>query len=197
MNTLPDLLSVLLAYLLGAVPFGLLFSRLFSEVDIRTVGSGNIGATNVLRAAGKKAALLTLLADCLKGLAPVLLARYAGRMDLALFCGAAAVLGHVYPAYMRFKGGKGVATGFGVALGLTPLAAVLSLLTWALAAWLWRYSSLAALAAFSLYPLYTFMLYSPRGMRAVSLFLFGMIYYKHRENIERLRAGTESKIGRS
>ena len=188
--------AILACYLIGAIPFGLLFTRWFSDIDVRNVGSGNIGATNVLRAAGKKAALLTLLADCLKGLLPVLAVKLLFHDDLtSVLSGAAALLGHTFPIYLRFKGGKGVATSFGVALALTPLAALLSLITWAVAAFLWRYSSLAALTAFALYPLYTFTLYLSQNLQLLSLFLFGMIYAKHRENIKRLIAGTESKIG--
>lgn len=188
--------AILACYLIGAIPFGLLFTRWFSDIDVRNVGSGNIGATNVLRAAGKKAALLTLLADCLKGLLPVLAVKLLFHDDLtSVLSGAAALLGHTFPIYLGFKGGKGVATSFGVALALTPLAALLSLITWAVAAFLWRYSSLAALTAFALYPLYTFTLYLSQNLQLLSLFLFGMIYAKHRENIKRLIAGTESKIG--
>jgi len=188
--------AILACYLIGAIPFGLLFTRWFSDIDVRNVGSGNIGATNVLRAAGKKAALLTLFADCLKGLLPVLAVKLFFHDDLtSVLSGAAALLGHTFPIYLRFKGGKGVATSFGVALALTPLAALLSLITWAVAAFLWRYSSLAALTAFALYPLYTFTLYLSQNLQLLSLFLFGMIYAKHRENIKRLIAGTESKIG--
>ena len=150
MNTTFTILAVLFSYLIGAIPFGLLFTRWFSDIDVRTVGSGNIGATNVLRAAGKKAALLTLLADCLKGLLPVLAIRLLLHDDLvSVLSGAAALLGHTFPVYLGFKGGKGVATSFGVALALTPLAALASLITWAAAAFIWRYSSLAALTAFA------------------------------------------------
>jgi len=189
--------AIILCYLIGAIPFGLLFTRWFSHIDVRTVGSGNIGATNVLRAAGKKAALLTLFADCLKGLLPVVAVRLFLNDDhTSMLSGAAALLGHTFPVYLGFKGGKGVATSFGVALALTPLAALASLISWALAAFLWRYSSLAALTAFALYPLYTFSLYPSQDLQLLSLFLFGMIYVKHRENIKRLIAGTESTIGK-
>ncbi len=197
MTTTFHVAAILLSYLIGAIPFGLLFTRWFSDIDVRTVGSGNIGATNVLRAAGKKAALLTLLADCLKGLLPVLAIRLLLNDEYtSLLSGAAALLGHTFPIYLGFKGGKGVATSFGVALALTPLAGLASLITWAVAAFIWRYSSLAALTAFTLYPLYTFTLYPSQHLRLLSLFLFAMIYAKHRENIKRLIAGTESKIGK-
>jgi glycerol-3-phosphate acyltransferase PlsY len=146
---------------------------------------------------GKRPQLLTLLADCLKGLLPVLAVKLLLNNDYtSVLSGAAALLGHTFPIYLGFKGGKGVATSFGVALALTPLAALVSLVTWAVAAYLWRYSSLAALTAFALYPLYTFTLYLSQNLQLLSLFLFGMIYAKHRENIKRLIAGTEAKIGK-
>jgi glycerol-3-phosphate acyltransferase PlsY len=193
------LLAPILAYLIGAIPFGLLFSRLFSHVDVRSVGSGNIGATNVLRAAGKKAALLTLLADCLKGLVPVFVAGSLFHDDLVTAAsGAAAILGHNFPVYLRFKGGKGVATGYGVMIAVTPLLGVACLLIWLLAALIWRYSSLSALISFAVYPALVFLTgveadSKPIGL--LSLFLFVLIYYRHRENITRLIAGTEPKIG--
>jgi len=119
--TLAVILAVILSYLIGAVPFGLLFGRLFSNVDVRTVGSGNIGATNVLRASGKKAAAMTLLADCFKGLLPVLAVQFLFHDDaLAALSGVAAVLGHNFPVYLGFKGGKGVATSYGVVLATVP-----------------------------------------------------------------------------
>lgn len=196
-NTLLQILSILLSYLLGAVPFGLLFAKVFSGVDVRTVGSGNIGATNVLRSSGKKAAILTLLADMLKGFLPPVLAMLAFQNDyLCVLSGAAAILGHNFPVYLDFKGGKGVATSFGVMLAVSPLIGLISLLAWLIAAYIWRYSSLSALISFALYPLLTFAIYpasEPHGLLA--LFIAGLIYVRHRENIKRLLAGTEPKIG--
>ncbi|MEK6698648.1 MAG: glycerol-3-phosphate 1-O-acyltransferase PlsY [Nitrospirota bacterium] len=196
MNAIPKIITIVIAYLLGAVPFGLLFTRIFSGIDVRSVGSGNIGATNVLRAAGKKAAIFTLLADALKGLLPVLAVRALFQDDsVTVLTGAAAILGHNFPVYLRFKGGKGVATSFGVVLAVSPWIGLASLLTW-LAAAAWRYSSLSALIAYALYPVLTF-LFRPdsRPLGLLSLFVSGMIYYRHRDNIKRLFAGTESKIG--
>ncbi len=197
MNAHYKIIFIVFSYLLGAVPFGLLFAKAFSGIDVRTVGSRNIGATNVLRAAGKKAAVLTLVADCLKGLLPILIvsALFHDESVTAL-SGAAAILGHNFPVYLGFKGGKGVATSFGVIIAVSPLIGVVSLLCWLAAAYIWRYSSLAALMAFALYPFLTFSMYSgsrPRGL--LSLFIAGLIYVKHRENIKRLLAGTEPKIG--
>jgi glycerol-3-phosphate acyltransferase PlsY len=188
---------IIAAYLLGAVPFGLLFAKFLGGVDVRGVGSGNIGATNVLRAAGKQAAILTLLADGMKGFLPVFFtSRLFPDSAIPFLAGAAAIVGHCYPVYLRFQGGKGVATGFGVVLGASPWTGLACLLTWVGTAAIWRYSSLAALTAFSLYPIATFALRNgdrPQGM--LSLFLFGLIYYRHRGNIKRLLAGTEPKIG--
>lgn len=193
------ILSIAAAYLVGSVPFGLLFTKAFSGIDIRTTGSGNIGATNVLRAAGKKAAALTLLADALKGFAPVFIVHALLNDSTATaLSGAAAVVGHNFPLYLKFKGGKGIATGFGVMLAVAPLIGLLCLVIWIAAALLWKYSSLAGLLAFAGYPLMTFLLSDAfeRSYGALSLFLFALIYYRHRENIARLLAGTEPKIGR-
>jgi len=190
--------AVCLSYLAGAIPFGLLFARLFADVDVRTIGSGNIGATNVLRASGKKAAVLTLLADCLKGFLPVFVVHSLFHNDvISALTGAAAVVGHNYPVYLKFKGGKGVATSFGVVLAVTPLIGLACLIIWLAAAFFWRYSSLSSLIAFSCYPIITLSISadSHKPLKALSLFIFGMMYYRHRENIKRLLAGTESKIG--
>jgi len=188
---------VIVSYLIGAIPFGLLFGRMFGGVDVRTLGSGNIGATNVLRGAGKKAALMTLLADALKGLLPVLLAaRICSDDRVTALSGIAAIVGHDFPVYLRFKGGKGVATSFGVVLAVAPWTGLVCLLAWAAAAAAWRYSSLSALIAFAVYPLITFAFPGDsRSLGILSLLVFGMIYYRHRENILRLIAGTETKIG--
>ena len=185
------------AYLVGAIPFGLLFGKALGGIDVRAVGSGNIGATNVLRAAGKKAAILTLIADCLKGLLPVLLAAtlFSGEL-ISVLSGVAAILGHNFPVYLGFKGGKGVATSFGVVLAIAPGTGLACLTAWAVAAVIWKFSSLSALIAFTLYPLTTFAVHGdskPQGF--LSLFVFGMIYFRHRENIKRLIEGTEPKIG--
>jgi glycerol-3-phosphate acyltransferase PlsY len=200
MPTFWQILSIVAAYLIGAIPFGIIFSRLFSDVDVRTVGSGNIGATNVLRAAGKKAAILTLVADSLKGLLPVLIVRTILQDDMTtVLSGAAAVLGHNFPVYLNFKGGKGVATSYGVVFAVAPWTGLFCLAIWLVAALLWRYSSLAALIAFACYPILTVSstTHSSKPYALLSLFIFGMIYYRHRENIKRLLAGVEPKIGSS
>ena len=198
MTSVPQILAVVISYLVGSVPFGLLLGKHYANIDVRRTGSGNIGATNVLRAAGKKAAALTLVADAIKGLVPVLIVRLLFKDDLTTsVCGAAAILGHNFPIYLGFKGGKGVATSFGVVLAISPVIGAICLLTWLAAALLWKYSSLWALLAFAAYPLMTFLFYSSlsKPYAVLSLFVFGMIYYRHRENIKRLLTGTEPKIG--
>jgi len=197
METVIAAACLLASYLIGAIPFGLIFARTMSGVDVRTVGSGNIGATNVLRGAGKTAALLTLLADALKGLIPVLIAaRMFSNDTITAMCGIAAILGHNFPVYLRFKGGKGVATSFGVVLAVAPWTGLVCLLVWGAAAAIWRYSSLSALMAFAFYPLITFAYQGDsRPLSLLSLVVFGSMYYRHRDNIKRLLAGTEPKIG--
>jgi len=199
MDTLFQIIAILLSYLLGAVPFGLFFSKLFSDVDVRTIGSGNIGATNVLRAAGKKAAVLTLLMDTMKGLVPVLIVKFLFQDDaITVLSGAAAILGHNFPVYLKFRGGKGVATSYGVVVAVAPWTGLLCLIIWALVAYIWRFSSLSALVSFACYPGLTFFITSPQSKPYgfLALFIFGMIYYRHRDNIKRLLSGTEPKIGK-
>ena len=199
-HELITIFAVLSSYLLGAVPFGLFFTKLFSGIDVRTIGSKNIGATNVLRAAGKKAAILTLLADALKGYLPVVIVHLLFRNDVTIvLAGVAAILGHNFPIYLKFRGGKGVATSLGVALAVSPWIGLVCLLAWGAAAFIWRYSSLSALVAFACYPVLTYLAATPdsKPYEALSLFIFGMSYYRHRENIKRLIAGTEPKIGKN
>ncbi|HTG00220.1 MAG TPA: glycerol-3-phosphate 1-O-acyltransferase PlsY [Nitrospirota bacterium] len=193
-----NMVFVVSSYLIGAVPFGLLITRLFAGTDVRSVGSGNIGATNVLRAAGKGAAIVTLLADAFKGFIPAFLALgVTNSSALASLCGAAAVIGHNFPVYLKFKGGKGIATGFGVMLALSPVIGLICLCVWLASAFLWKYSSLAGLLAFAAFPLLIFMTGNREtAYSALSVFLFALIYVRHRENIKRLIQGTEPKIGK-
>lgn len=197
MVKIPVAIFLFVSYLAGSIPFGLIFGRTMGGVDVRAVGSGNIGATNVLRGAGKTAALLTLLADASKGLVPVLIAASLFSNDtITALSGIAAIAGHNFPVYLRFKGGKGVATSFGVVLAVAPWTGLICLLTWVIAAVVWRYSSLSALIAFALYPLITFAFQGDSmPLRLLSLFVFGLMYVRHRDNIKRLLAGTEPKIG--
>lgn len=189
------ILTAIVAYLLGSIPFGIVMARLFGLGDLRAIGSGNIGATNVLRTGNKLAAFLTLLGDSGKGAAAVLLARYAVGEDGAGIAGLCAMLGHLYPIFLRFKGGKGVATFLGTLLALSFPVGLLACATWLLVAFVTRYSSLSALVAALFAPIYTAALYHMHGAILV-LVLTALIFFKHRENITRLRAGTETKIGK-
>ncbi len=186
--------TALLAYLLGSIPFGIVMSRLFGLGDLRQIGSGNIGATNVLRTGNKLAAFLTLLGDSGKGALAVLLARYLVGEQAAGIAGLCAMLGHLYPVFLRFKGGKGVATFLGTLLALSFPVGLLACGTWLLVAVITRYSSLSALVAALLAPIYTAAFYHLHGALLV-LVLTALIFFKHRENIARLKAGTETKIG--
>ncbi len=191
---LPLVLAAGFGYLLGSIPFGLILSKLFGLGDIREIGSGNIGATNVLRTGRKGLALLTLLLDGGKGATAVWIA--AGFTPLlGFFAGLGAVAGHCYPVWLKFRGGRGVATGFGVLLAAAPLAGVLACGTWALAAAIVRISSVAALAAYLLAPVYAFALYGmPEAVLGAAISI--LIILRHRSNIGRLIAGTEPRIGR-
>jgi glycerol-3-phosphate acyltransferase PlsY len=188
-------ITALVAYLLGSVPFGIVMARLFGLGDLRSIGSGNIGATNVLRTGNKLAAFLTLLGDSGKGAAAVLIARAlvgeGGAGVAALF----AMLGHLYPVFLKFKGGKGVATFLGTLLALSFPVGLAACATWLLTAIVTRYSSLSALVAALLAPIYTVVFYHLHGAILVAI-LSALIFYKHRENIARLRAGEETKIGK-
>ncbi|HHS89375.1 MAG TPA: glycerol-3-phosphate 1-O-acyltransferase PlsY [Rhodobacteraceae bacterium] len=182
------------AYLLGSVPFGLVMARLFGLGDIRLIGSGNIGATNVLRTGNKLAAFLTLVLDAGKGAVAVLVARQFGGEAFAGIAALGAMLGHLYPVFLRFKGGKGVATFLGTLLALAWPVGLAACATWLVTAILFRYSSLAALVASALAPIYMFVWYHTHTA-AMVLFLAALIFYKHRANIRRLLTGKEPKIG--
>jgi glycerol-3-phosphate acyltransferase PlsY len=185
-----------LGYVSGSIPFGLLIAKASKGVDVRGIGSGNIGATNVLRAAGKGAAALTLALDMLKGWAPVALGRTLGTSDAQVAGVAlAAFLGHLYPVFLRFRGGKGLATFLGVLLALLPKVAFLVAGVWLLVAAVFRYSSLAALVAAAASPLLVWLLDGRRGFVALAVVLSGFILMRHRENMRRLLAGEERRIG--
>jgi glycerol-3-phosphate acyltransferase PlsY len=186
--------AFIVGYLLGSIPFGLILTRLAGTQDLRTIGSGNIGATNVLRTGNKGLAAATLLGDMLKGTAAVLIARYFWGPNAAMIAGLGAFLGHLYPVWLKFKGGKGVATYIGVLLGLFWQAAGLFGLIWIVIAFTTRYSSLSALVASFVTPL---LLWWVGHYNLASLFavLTLLLFWTHRENIKRLLAGTEGKIG--
>ena len=190
-----ELLLLPLAYLLGSIPTGLLLAKAFGGVDIRNAGSGNIGATNVYRTMGRKMGIITLLGDCLKGLLPVLLARYYGLPEMWIAAiGTAAFIGHVYTVFLGFKGGKGVATALGVFLGAEPLAVVCALIIFAVVLWHWRYVSLASIAAAIAMPVFVAMLDPNPLMVAMTAIISTLVVNKHRENIGRLRNGTETRF---
>ncbi|NHC06285.1 glycerol-3-phosphate 1-O-acyltransferase PlsY [Azonexus fungiphilus] len=191
-----NLLAILAAYLLGSVPFAMISSKLFGLADPRTYGSGNPGATNVLRSGNKKAALFTLIGDALKGWLAVFAAQQAGLSDLGIGLVALAVFfGHLFPIFLKFKGGKGVATAAGVLLALDPLLGLMVLGTWLLVAYVSRYSSLAAIVAAAAAPLYFALMHGAEGQFAVVLVLLLALVAKHWQNLQRLMAGQESKIG--
>jgi len=191
-----DVLLVAVAYLLGSIPFGVAVARVRGGVDLRRVGSGNIGASNVLRALGKGAAALTLLGDIGKGVLAVALGRWFGVAPPVLAVIAlAAVAGHMFPVFDRFRGGKGVSTTLGVVLVAMPAVGALLLLIWLAVAARWRYSSLAALTASAALPVLTWVLDGRPAMLALSGVLVALVVFRHRENIARLLKGTEGKIG--
>ncbi len=198
---LPGAIALVVGYLLGSIPFGLLLTRLTGTGDIRAIGSGNIGATNVLRTGRKGLAAATLLGDALKGTAAVLVVSYLYRQhpqgaDLALLAGLGAFVGHVFPVWLKFTGGKGVATYIGILLAVAWPAALGFCLIWLAVAALTRYSSLSGLVASVFAPALLWLFDLPHAA-ALFLLLSALIWITHRANIARLLEGTEGKIGRS
>jgi acyl phosphate:glycerol-3-phosphate acyltransferase len=189
------LIATVLGYLLGSVPFGLLITKLAGLGDVRAIGSGNIGATNVLRTGKKWAAALTLLCDAGKALAAVLLARSFFGPAGAMIAGLAAVFGHIFPVWLHFKGGKGVASFIGVMLGLFWPAGLLVIATWLLVAWLFRISSLSALVAAALAPAYT-IAFGNLTYALFALLLTAVLFVTHHDNIYRLCHGSEPRLGK-
>ena len=196
LETAPSLLLlwVVIGYFVGSVPFGMVLARLMGLGNLREIGSGNIGATNVLRTGSKAAAALTLLLDGGKGAAAVLLARGLAGEDAAQLAGLAAFIGHCYPVWLRFQGGKGVATFLGLLLALAWPVGIAACLTWLVTAALARISSLAALVAAGLAPLWAALLGQGAAV-LLAISLVALILWRHRGNIARLAAGTEPKIG--
>ena len=189
-------LAVIGGYLLGSIPFGLIATRLGGAGDIRKVGSGNIGATNVLRTGRKDLALITLLGDGGKGAVAVLIARWlTGDPHVIALAGVAAFIGHLFPAWLRFAGGKGVATFFGVLLAAAWPVGLMAGATWLLVAAIFRFSSLAALAAAALAPVCALLTGQPQPIVWMIVIMAVLIYFRHRENIDRLLEGQEPRIG--
>ncbi|WP_306225497.1 glycerol-3-phosphate 1-O-acyltransferase PlsY [Bosea beijingensis] len=190
------LVALVVGYLFGSIPFGIILTKLAGGPDLRSIGSGNIGATNVLRTGNKKLAAATLVGDMLKGTVAVLVgARFLGGPEAALAAGVGAFLGHLFPVWLGFKGGKGVATYIGVLIGVKASIALVFAAIWLSLAYLFRYSSLSALVASALTPL---LLWFWVGMPKAALVMAGLtvlLWIMHRENIARLLAGREGKIG--
>lgn len=185
------------AYILGSIPFGYLLVRLSGKGDIRDIGSGNIGTTNVLRTGSKLLAIGTLLADAGKGIIAVAIARYVdlSSVDVAL-TGFIVVAAHIFPVWLMFKGGKGVATALGVYFALNPILGALVLVTWIVTAKLFRISSLSALIALFMAPIYTVVVCVPIESTILCIALYVLICWTHRDNIRRIMKGEESLIGK-
>jgi acyl phosphate:glycerol-3-phosphate acyltransferase len=195
-----NLIVAVLAYLIGSISFGVIVSSAMGLGDPRTYGSGNPGATNVLRSGNKLAAILTLLGDALKGWLPVwFVLHFGARFGLDITSVALAAigvfLGHLYPIFFRFKGGKGVATAAGVLLAIHPVLGLATLLTWLIVAFFFRYSSLAALVAAVFAPLYQVFLFGPSRISLAVLVMSVLLIWRHRANISKLMKGQESRIG--
>src|SRR6266851_6340044 len=183
-----------LGYLLGSIPFGLILTKLAGTNDLRSIGSGSIGATNVLRTGRKGLAAATLICDALKGTLAVVIAGYYGGPNAAMLAALGAFLGHLYPVWLKFKGGKGVAVYIGVLIGLFWPAALIFCAMWLATAFTTRYSSLSALVAAFITPLFLWWFSDPK-LASLFAVLTMLLFYMHRENIKRLQAGTEGKIG--
>jgi len=185
--------AFLLGYLLGSIPFGLVLTRLAGTQDLRSIGSGNIGATNVLRTGRKGLAAATLIGDMLKGTVAVVITGYLGGPNAAMVAALGAFLGHLFPVWLKFRGGKGVATYIGVLLGLFWPAALVFAVLWLATAYTSRYSSLSALVAAFITPIFLWW-FGHAALASLFAVLTLLLFYTHRENIGRLQAGTEGKI---
>ncbi len=192
-----DTAFILLAYLMGSLSTAIIYCKVAGLPDPRSQGSGNPGATNVLRFGGKKVAIIVLLGDLLKGLIPVLLAKWLGLSAAAIvLVGIAAFLGHLYPVFFRFKGGKGVATALGILLGISGWVGLLVLVTWLFVAFISRLSSLSALVAAGFSPFFVYLLMPQPEYILLAILLAILLIWRHRSNIQKIINGTESKIGK-
>jgi glycerol-3-phosphate acyltransferase PlsY len=191
--TRETLLALALGYFLGSIPFGLVLTRLAGKGDIRDIGSGNIGATNVLRTGSRILAVLTLVLDCLKATAAILLARRLFGDESAIFAAAGAMIGHLYPVWLKLRGGKGVATFLGVLIPLLPVAAGIYAVIWILLLLVVRISSVAGMTAVVSAPISALVLHSPYFPLLLGFAV--LVLWKHRDNIARLTKGTEPRIG--
>ena len=186
--------ALLLAYLAGSIPFGLVVGKVFYHVDVREHGSGNVGTTNVFRVLGKKAGVVVLVCDMLKGFVPAFIAASFFNPWLAIFIAAAPVVGHMYSVFLKGRGGKGVATGAGVVLALVPLAFGIILVVWVLLILTTRYVSLASLVATLLVPVFVFAFGDPLPYEIAAVLVTVVIFWAHRGNIRRLIAGNENRV---
>jgi glycerol-3-phosphate acyltransferase PlsY len=190
------LLLIIASYLIGAIPTGVVLARAFSGKDIRQEGSGNIGATNVTRVLGKKLGALTLVGDLLKGFLPVWVGSYlVSSLNVVCLMGCAAFLGHLFPVYLKFKGGKGVATALGVFLYLSPIVILVEIIVFVFVVGIWRYVSLGSLIAAASMPLLLVIIGSSKPVVLLSMAFALLIFIKHKANIQRLLNGTENKFG--
>ena len=190
------LLALAFGYLCGSVPFGLILTKLAGTQDLRSIGSGNIGATNVLRTGNKGLAAATLLGDMLKGTIAVIVAGYFAGPDAAIAAGIGAFVGHLFPVWLKFSGGKGVATTLGMFLALAPLTGIAACVTWLVMAAAFRISSLAALTAMLSTPISAMVIYHEPRLAIVAAFVAALVWYRHKANIQRLLKGEEPKIGK-
>jgi acyl phosphate:glycerol-3-phosphate acyltransferase len=189
------LIALMVGYLFGSIPFGLILTRAAGTQDLRSIGSGNIGATNVLRTGRKGLAAATLIGDALKGTVAVILAGYFGGPNAAMAAGLGAFLGHLFPVWLNFRGGKGVAVYIGILIGLFWPAAIVFCVIWLTTAIVTRYSSLSALVAGVVTPIFLWW-FGHLALASLFAVLTLLLFYMHRENIRRLQAGTEGKIGK-
>ena len=194
-DILPLILALILGYLAGSIPFGLILTQAAGLGDIRKIGSGNIGATNVLRTGNRKVAAATLVLDALKAAIPVLVARYFWGEDAAMLAAVGAFLGHCFPVWLGFKGGKGVAVMIGSLLSLAWPVGLIFCAVWLLIAYTRKISSLAALTAAATAPIFAYVVTGSTNLTLTVLGLALLLFFQHRENIARLLAGTESTIG--
>jgi glycerol-3-phosphate acyltransferase PlsY len=196
MSLVTNFLFITFFYLIGSIPFALILTKLLGHGDIRNIGSGNVGATNVLRTGNKYLAFVVLFLDIFKGVLPFIILSYFYDTNIlhSIFLCHFAILGHIFPIWLKFKGGKGVATYIGFLIGLNFLIGLYFLLTWITIAWISRYSSLSSLAATLVVPLYFFFVNPNYIVVIFLLYLFLIISVKHRENIKRLMSGSENKI---
>lgn len=190
-------LAATIGYVLGSIPFGLVLCKLAGLGDIRTIGSGNIGATNVLRTGNKPLALATLLLDSGKGAIAVVIMGSLFGFNAAMIAGLFALIGHCYPVWLKFQGGKGVATTLGTLIALAPLVGLITCVIWLMTALLSRISSISALVAVGFSPLAANYIYGNANLSGLCALIAALVYIKHRENIKRLFEGKEPKIGRS